>query len=43
MMQLKFDANQEFQLQAIEAVAGLLEGQPRLQTELQFALGGLAR
>ena len=29
-MQFKFDANQEFQLQAIEAVAGLLEGQPRV-------------
>ena len=38
-MKLKFDANQEFQLQAIAAVADLLEGQPRIETELRFALG----
>jgi type III restriction enzyme len=37
-MQFKFDANQEFQLQAIEAVAGLLEGQPRLENELRLSL-----
>jgi type III restriction enzyme len=29
-MQFRFDANQEYQIQAIEAVADLLEGQPRL-------------
>ncbi len=39
MMELKFDAHQEFQLQAIEAVVGLLEGQPRVEAGLQFALG----
>ena len=29
-MQFRFDANQEYQIRAIEAVADLLEGQPRL-------------
>jgi type III restriction enzyme len=38
-MQFKFDANQEFQLRAIEAVASLLEGQPRLENELSLSLG----
>ena len=38
-MQFKFDANQEFQLQAIDAVAGLLEGQPPLENELRMSLG----
>jgi type III restriction enzyme len=37
-MQFKFDANQEFQLQAIEAVAGLFDGQPRLENELLLSL-----
>ena len=37
-MQFKFDANQTFQLQAIEAVAGLLEGQPPLENELRLSL-----
>lgn len=42
-MQFKFDANQEFQLQAIEAVTDLLEGQPRIGNEMRLALGaGLA-
>jgi len=38
-MQFKFDANQEFQIHAIEAVANLLEGQPLVEAELGFALG----
>jgi type III restriction enzyme len=38
-MELKFDARQEFQLQAIEAVVGLLEGQPRVEAGLRFAPG----
>ncbi len=38
-MQFKFDANQEFQLQAIQAVTGLLEGQPRLENELRLSFG----
>ncbi len=38
-MKLKFDANQDFQLQAIEAAAGLFVGQPRTQADLQFVLG----
>jgi type III restriction enzyme len=42
-MQIKFDGNQEYQLTAIEAVAGLLDGQPRTEAEMEFALGaGLA-
>ncbi len=38
-MQFKFEANQEFQLQAIESVAALLKGQPRLQSEMRLSLG----
>jgi len=38
-MQLKFDASQDFQIQAIEAVASLLEGQPRVEAGLHFAPG----
>jgi len=37
-MQFKFDANQEFQLHAVQAVAGLLEGQPRIENELRLSL-----
>jgi type III restriction enzyme len=35
----QFDANQEYQLRAIEAVAGLFRGQPRIETRLEFAAG----
>ncbi len=38
-MQFKFDANQEYQVQAIEAMVDLLEGQPRVEAEIRFALG----
>jgi len=38
-MQIKFDANQPFQLQAIEAVTELFEGQPRAKTQITSALG----
>ena len=38
-MQFKFDANQDFQLQAIEAVTVLFTGQPRIETDLHFTLG----
>ncbi len=38
-MKLKFDANQDFQLQAIEAVAGLFVGQPRIEADLRFTAG----
>ena len=34
-----FDANQDFQLQAIEAVTSLFAGQPRIETDLHFTLG----
>ena len=38
-MQIKFDANQEFQIQAIEAIANIFDGQPRIQTEMHFSFG----
>lgn len=39
-MRLQFDANQTYQLKAIEAVSGLLEGQPRTEVEIApFELG----
>jgi type III restriction enzyme len=38
-MQLKFDANQQYQLDAIQAVTDLFDGQPRVETELRFSLG----
>ena len=38
-MELTFDPNQDFQIKAIESVAGLFEGQPRISVELSFALG----
>jgi type III restriction enzyme len=41
-MQFKFDANQEYQVRAIESVALLLEGQPRNEADLSFSLGGFA-
>jgi type III restriction enzyme len=41
-MQFKFDANQEFQVHAVEAITDLFEGQPRVETELNFLLGGAA-
>jgi type III restriction enzyme len=41
-MIFKFDANQEYQIAAIEAVAGLLEGQPRNEVDLTFGLSGFA-
>jgi type III restriction enzyme len=41
-MEFKFDANQDFQLQAIEAVTSLFAGQPRLETDLRFALAAVA-
>ena len=38
-MQFKFDANQEFQITAIEAVADVLQGQSRISAEMRFSLG----
>ena len=38
-MQFKFDANQDYQIKAIEATTGLFEGQPRIETDLTFTLG----
>jgi hypothetical protein len=34
-----FDANQEYQLQAIAAVVALFEGQMRVEKDLSFDLG----
>jgi type III restriction enzyme len=36
-MQLRFEANQEHQLRAVEALAALLDGQPRVEASLAFA------
>lgn len=41
-MRLKFDVNQEFQLDAIEGIADLFEGQPLSETELRFLHGDSA-
>lgn len=38
-MQFRFDANQEYQIQAVDAVMGLLEGQPRVDPAMTFSLG----
>ena len=38
-MEFHFDANQDYQLQAIAAVTGLLEGQPRIEVDLSFGPG----
>lgn len=40
-MQFQFDANQDFQLEAVVAVADLFEGQPRNDLTLQFQLEGI--
>ena len=37
-MEFKFDANQEFQVRAIESVTDLLEGQRRIEVSLEFSL-----
>src|SRR5450755_343084 len=41
-MEFIFDAQQEYQVQAIEAVMGLLEGQPRNELDVTFSLSGFA-
>src|SRR5438876_1005359 len=41
-MEFKFDAQQEYQIHAIEAVAGLFEGQPRNVVDVTFSLSGIA-
>lgn len=38
-MIFKFNANQEYQITAIESVVGLLNGQNRVEVDLSFALG----
>jgi type III restriction enzyme len=38
-MEFKFDANQDYQVKAIESVIGLLHGQNPIEVELSFALG----
>ncbi len=39
-MHLQFDANQDYQLAAIEAVVALFEGQPRIEAAVEFSLSG---
>ncbi len=39
-MKLHFDANQDYQLQAIQAVLGLFEGQPLNRGDFEFSLAG---
>lgn len=41
-MEFRFDANQEFQISAIEAVADLFDGQTRTQAFVQFKSGTLS-
>ncbi len=38
-MRLKFDANQQFQIQAIEAITDLFQGQARISGGMTFTLG----
>jgi len=38
-MEFKFNANQEYQITAIESVVNLLNGQNRIEVDLSFALG----
>ena len=38
-MRFKFNADQEFQIRAIESVTRLLDGQPRIEPDMNFALG----
>ena len=40
-MKFKFEANQDYQLKAIESVTNLLKGQSRVEAELQFENGTL--
>lgn len=37
-MKIKFDSNQQYQLNAIEAVVGLLEGQPKIKGDFNVTL-----
>ena len=39
-MQFRFDANQDYQLAAIEAVVRLFDGQPRSDAAVEFSLSG---
>src|SRR5260370_22784045 len=41
-MEFQFDAEQEYQINAVEVITGLLEGQPRNETDLTFSLSGVA-
>ena len=41
-MEFKFDAQQEYQINAVDAIAGFLEGQPRNELDLTFSLSGFA-
>ncbi len=38
-MEFRFDANQEFQIQAVQAVTGLFDAQAKVEGQLQFQNG----
>ena len=39
-MKLNFDANQEYQLRAIESIVNIFEGQPLNQGDFEFSMSG---
>jgi hypothetical protein len=42
-MEFRFDANQEFQVKAVEAAADLYDGQAPVGTAMHFAAGQMKR
>src|SRR3989344_621637 len=41
-MEFKFDANQEFQREAIRSIVELFDGQPRIEAQVDFPLSTFA-
>ena len=42
-MEFKFSANEEYQVQAIKAVTGLIEGQPLIRSQLTIPKGAFSK